>query len=152
MELVQRFCQLQLQLDSVKQLLAQKESLIKGDQAKIDHLEKVLVQLKIDDGQGSLKVQTLQNQLTQKDLEVANAKIVCTDSEITKMLGKLDNFMMKLESRLGINSNIDDRIQLQTQVESMQRQLIDLKQEQLLEIEEIRANSQVELLEEKKKL
>lgn len=68
------------------------------------------------------------------------------------MLGKLDNFMMKLESRLGINSNIDDRIQLQTQVESMQRQLIDLKQEQLLEIEEIRANSQVELLEEKKKL
>jgi hypothetical protein len=47
MELVKRFCDLQLQLDSMKQLKNQQDSQMKADMAKIEHLEKTIINIRM---------------------------------------------------------------------------------------------------------
>ena len=124
-ELTQRFCELQLQLDSLKQLSSSQESEIRGNEAKISYLEKALVEKGLEPRKTEQKLDSWDH---------------CSR--------QIDALLQKL-SQVGLQ---DFSGNFQTRVDVLQRQLLDLKSEHLLEIEEIRANSLVEVAEEKQRL
>ena len=101
-----------MQLDSVKQVTAQKEAIIKGHEAKISHLEKILISQKIEQGKQDGGLGLLKDQLRLKELEVQKLK---TDKEVkvcNQFVDKIDQFIGRLETSHGFTYDCSSNSQL----------------------------------------
>lgn len=111
-ELTRRFCDLQLQLDSMKQLTSQQDSQIKADASKIVHLEKAMVELKFGE-RASENEERLKIQVADKDKELRDIKYDL--NSFNKGLASIDSLIHKIEGTHGLGSQeiTSDTIQLQ---------------------------------------